>query len=340
MKPIKVSAEREYQVLFTDSWSEQIRSLIGARRFIILTQASLRDRVVDVFPEDSIIVTADGEEQKSLTSFTTLLEDFANRGLDRNSLIIGVGGGATTDLAGFLAATYMRGIDWVAVPTSIAGMVDAAIGGKTGVNLSSGKNLAGAFFSPIQVIVDLDWLSTLPTREIRAGLAESVKCGFISDLRILELFQDGYEKNLADIIHRSVAVKAGVVSKDFRESFEREILNYGHTLGHAVEQDSSYQLRHGEAVSIGMVFAAELSLRESGLSRDLVDLHYQILESLNLPCTYKRDSWNNLFELMSRDKKRRGSSIRFVSLTGIGQTDRLEVEATKLKEIYEATVGR
>lgn len=340
MKPIEVRAEREYQVLFTDSWSEQIRSLIGARRFIILTQASLRDRVVDVFPEDSIIVNADGEEQKSLTSFTTLLEDFANRGLDRNSLIIGVGGGATTDLAGFLAATYMRGIDWVAVPTSIAGMVDAAIGGKTGVNLSSGKNLAGAFFSPIQVIVDLDWLSTLPTREIRAGLAESVKCGFISDLRILELFQYGYEKNLADIIHRSVAVKAAVVSKDFRESFEREILNYGHTLGHAVEQDSSYQLRHGEAVSIGMVFAAELSLRESGLSRDLVDLHYQILESLNLPCTYKRDSWNNLFELMSRDKKRRGSSIRFVSLTGIGQTDRLEVEATKLKEIYEATVGR
>ncbi|MFM8384062.1 MAG: 3-dehydroquinate synthase, partial [Actinomycetota bacterium] len=132
MKPIKVSAEREYQVLFTDSWSEQIRSLIGARRFIILTQASLRHRVVDVFPEESIIVTADGEEQKSLTTFTTILEDLGNRGLDRNSLIIGIGGGATTDLAGFLAATYMRGIDWVAVPTSIAGMVDAAIGGKTG----------------------------------------------------------------------------------------------------------------------------------------------------------------------------------------------------------------
>ncbi|MFM8964807.1 MAG: 3-dehydroquinate synthase, partial [Actinomycetota bacterium] len=123
MKPIKVSAEREYQVLFTDSWSEQIRSLIGARRFIILTQASLRHRVVDVFPEESIIVTADGEEQKSLTTFTTILEDLGSRGLDRNSLIIGLGGGATTDLAGFLAATYMRGIDWVAVPTSIAGMV-------------------------------------------------------------------------------------------------------------------------------------------------------------------------------------------------------------------------
>ena len=340
MKPINISAEREYQVLFTESWSEQVRPLVGARRFVILTQASLRDRVVDAFPEDSIIVTADGEEQKSLTSFTTLLEEFANRGLDRNSLIIGIGGGATTDLAGFLASTYMRGIDWVAVPSSIAGMVDAAIGGKTGVNLSSGKNLAGAFYSPIQVIIDLDWLSTLPSREVRAGLAESVKCGFISDLKILELFQDGHEKNLAEIVHRSVAVKADVVSKDFRESFQREILNYGHTLGHAVERDSRYQLRHGEAVSIGMVFAAELSHRVCGLSRDVLDLHYQILERLNLPCNYKRDSWENLLDLMRRDKKRRGNSIRFVSLTGIGKTDRVEMEAAELKDIYEATVGR
>lgn len=340
MKPINVSAERDYQVLFTESWSDQVRSLVGARRFVILTQAALSDRVIDAFPEDSIIVTADGEEQKSLTSFSTLLEEFANRGLDRNTLIIGIGGGATTDLAGFLASTYMRGIDWVAVPTSIAGMVDAAIGGKTGVNLSSGKNLAGAFCSPIQVIVDLDWLSTLPSREVRAGLAESVKCGFISDLKILELFQDGYEKHLAEIIHRSVAVKAEIVSKDFRENFEREVLNYGHTLGHAVELDSSYQLRHGEAVSIGMLFAAELSHRVCGLSRNVVDLHYQILESLNLPCNYKRDSWDNLFQLMVRDKKRRGNSIRFVSLTGIGKTDRVEVEAAKLKDIYEATVGR
>ena len=340
MKPINVSAERDYQVLFTESWSDQVRSLVGARRFVILTQAALSDRVIDAFPEDSIIVTADGEEQKSLTSFSTLLEEFANRGLDRNTLIIGIGGGATTDLAGFLASTYMRGIDWVAVPTSIAGMVDAAIGGKTGVNLSSGKNLAGAFCSPIQVIVDLDWLSTLPSREVRAGLAESVKCGFISDLKILELFQDGYEKHLGEIIHRSVAVKAEIVSKDFRENFEREVLNYGHTLGHAVELDSSYQLRHGEAVSIGMLFAAELSHRVCGLSRNVVDLHYQILESLNLPCNYKRDSWDNLFQLMVRDKKRRGNSIRFVSLTAIGKTDRIEVEAAKLKDIYETTVGR
>lgn len=340
MKAIEVRTEREYQIIFTDSWSSQLKSFIGQRRFVILTQASLRDRVLAYFPADSIIVTAEGEKQKSLANFTTLLEELAHQGLDRNSLIIGIGGGATTDLAGFLAATYMRGIDWVAVPTSIAGMVDAAIGGKTGVNLSSGKNLAGAFHSPAGVVVDLDWLTTLPSRELRAGLAESVKCGFISDFRILELFQDGFEKNLAEIIHRSIAVKAAVVTKDFRESFDREVLNYGHTLGHAVEQDSNYQLAHGEAVSIGMVFAAELSHITSGLSRDLVDLHYAILEGLNLPCSYKKDSWGNLIGLMGRDKKRRGQAIRFVSLLEIGKTDRIEVESTKLKEIYEATVGR
>ncbi|MBU3715699.1 MAG: 3-dehydroquinate synthase [Candidatus Nanopelagicaceae bacterium] len=340
MKAIEVSAERKYQITFTDSWSRELKSLIGGRQFVILTQTSLRDRVVAAFSEDSIVVTAEGEQQKTLANFTTLLEELAHRGLDRNSLIIGIGGGATTDLAGFLAATYMRGIDWVAVPTSIAGMVDAAIGGKTGVNLSSGKNLVGAFHSPAEVIIDFDWLKTLPNRELRAGLAESVKCGFISDSRILELFQDGYERNLAAIIHRSVAVKASVVTKDFRESFEREVLNYGHTLGHAIEQDSNYQLAHGEAVSIGMVFAAEISHITSGLSRDLVDLHYAILKGLDLPCSYKKDSWENLISLMGRDKKRRGQAIRFVSLLAVGKTDRIEVESAKLKEIYEATVGR
>jgi 3-dehydroquinate synthase len=340
MKPILVSAERDYGITFTDSWSRELKSLIGDRHFVIITQAQLRDRVEATFSEDSIIVTADGEEQKSLSTFTTLLEELALRALSRNSLIIGIGGGATTDLAGFLAATYMRGIDWMAIPTSSAGMVDAAIGGKTGINLPTGKNLAGAFHSPAQVIVDLGWLATLPNRELRAGLAESVKCGFISDSKILELFQDGFEKNLAEIIYRSVAVKAGVVSRDFRESFEREVLNYGHTLGHAVERDSNYTLSHGEAVSIGMVFAAEVSHVASGLSRDVVDLHYTILNQLNLPRSYKKDSWNNLMNLMGRDKKRRGQSIRFVSLKSIGKTDRVEVEAARLKEIYEASVGR
>ncbi|MEY3347431.1 MAG: hypothetical protein RL159_117, partial [Actinomycetota bacterium] len=140
----------------------ELKSLIGDRHFVIITQAQLRDRVEATFSEDSIIVTADGEEQKSLSTFTTLLEELALRALSRNSLIIGIGGGATTDLAGFLAATYMRGIDWMAIPTSSAGMVDAAIGGKTGINLPTGKNLAGAFHSPAQVIVDLGWLATLP----------------------------------------------------------------------------------------------------------------------------------------------------------------------------------
>ena len=340
MNPIEIIAERSYQVSFSDSWDTRLKELIGTRGFIILTQAVLAERVTAHFAVEDVVILPEGESQKSLASYSKLLEVLAARNLDRNALIIGIGGGATTDLAGFLAATYLRGVEWVAVPTSVAGMVDAAIGGKTGINLDSGKNLAGVFYSPAEVIVSLDWLTTLTQRDVRAGLSESLKCGFIADPQIIALFKKGYEKNLEEIIHRSIAVKASIVSKDFRESYERESLNYGHTLGHAIEKDSNYGLRHGEAISIGMIFAAELSRIQNGLADEVVGDHYELLEVLELPVTYKRDSWPSLLQFMSRDKKRKTRSIRFVTLIEPGGTSRSEFSSELLETIYKDKIAR
>jgi 3-dehydroquinate synthase len=252
---------------------------------------------------------------------------------------VGIGGGATTDLAGFVAATYLRGVDWVAIPTTVAGMVDAAIGGKTGVNLTSGKNLAGAFYSPKEVVIDTSWLSTLSDRDIRAGLAEAVKCGFISEPKILDLIFD-WKRNLTEIIALSVGVKADVVSRDFKESYEREILNYGHTLGHAIEKYSDYSLRHGEAVSIGMCFAADLSVMLSGLSGSIAEKHREILQSLELPVTYSATAFDGLFDLMQSDKKRGADGLRFVTLKALGSTDRVTASKEVLNECYLESVGR
>jgi len=252
-------------------------------------------------------------------------------GFTRADLIVGIGGGAVTDFAGYLAASWLRGMDWIAVPTTVAGMVDAAVGGKTGINSDYGKNLIGAFHSPIAVLIDPSWLQTLSDRDFASGLAEVVKCGFIADGEILKLMGS---KSLADIrasreltvelIDRSVAVKARVVSGDFKESFNREILNYGHTFGHAVELLSKYSLRHGECVSIGMAFIAYLSESLSLISPELSKLHIETLSRLGLPVTYKGAQWPELLAAMKLDKKSRGNALRFVVITEIGKTQRLE----------------
>ena len=229
-----------------------------------------------------------------------------------------------TDVAGFAAASWLRGIEWIAVPTSVAGMVDASIGGKTGINSEYGKNLVGAFHSPSAVLIDTTWLHTLSNRDFSAGMAEVIKCGFISESRIIELLLGQDVKSLRldhervlSLIEAAVNIKAQVVSADFKESFAREVLNYGHTLGHAIEIHSKYTMRHGEAISIGLVFAAELA-------------------SLDLPTTYPRSAWNELLPLLSLDKKTRGSTLRFVAISAIGKTHRIEgVSPAQLLQAYE-----
>lgn len=244
----------------------------------------------------------------------------------RSDAVVGFGGGSTTDLAGFVAATWLRGVKFVQVSTTLLGMVDAAVGGKTGINTAEGKNLVGAFYAPSAVICDLDTLLTLPKNEIIAGMGEVVKYGFIADERILEIIEanpdqatDPTSAEFAELIERSVAIKARVVASDFRESGLREILNYGHTLGHAIEHAERYQWRHGAAISIGMMFVAELARLAGRLSDEVVDRHRSVLTLLGLPTKYDAAKWETLLASMQRDKKSRAGQLRFVVLDDIAK---------------------
>ena len=244
----------------------------------------------------------------------------------RTDAVIGFGGGATTDVAGFVAATWLRGVRLVQVPTSVAGMVDAAVGGKTGINTNEGKNLVGSFYAPAGVIVDLDLLDTLPKNEILAGFAEIVKCGFIAEPEILDLIEqdvdtvtDPTSAAFRRVVELSIALKARVVSEDFKEGGLREILNYGHTLGHAIEHAERYQWRHGAAVAVGMMFAAELSRLAGRLPDAVADRHRSILDSLSLPTEYPLGRWNTLLATMQRDKKARAGMLRFIVLDDLAK---------------------
>ena len=255
---------------------------------------------------------------------------------NRNDAVIGLGGGSTTDLAGFVAATWLRGIRSVLIPTTMLGMVDAAIGGKTGINTSEGKNLVGAFHLPDSVVIDLDTLSSLPRNELLAGMAEVVKYGFIAAPEILEIIEsdqsatDPTSEAFERLIRESVRIKTDVTSRDFKESGDREFLNYGHTLGHAIEHAERYKWRHGAAISIGMVFAAELSMLSGKLSEAEVSRHRSIFESLGLPITYRADRWPQLLDTMQRDKKARGGALRFVVLDRIGKPSILSAPTPEL----------
>ena len=347
MKSISVTADRDYEVVIDIDWQKAIEPyLINRGQVAVIVSEAMRDRIVNLPVTDAqihIFTVPDSEAGKSFATYQKVLDWLGAAGFTRNDLVIAVGGGAVTDLSGFVASSWLRGIDWVAVPTTLAAMVDAAVGGKTGINSEYGKNLIGSFYSPISVLVDLSWLSTLSDRDFAAGLAEVIKCGFIVDTEIVELLKD---RNLLDVrgdraltlelITRSIAVKAKVVSGDFKESFDREILNYGHTLGHAIELHSKYALRHGECVSIGLVFAANLANQVGILSDEITALHISTLEKLGLPTSYEARHWPELRANMAIDKKSRSGTLRFVAISDIGKTLRIEAPSeSDLLAAYE-----
>jgi 3-dehydroquinate synthase len=286
----------------------------------------LREALISAGFEAILAGVPDSEDAKRVEVAAFCWGIMGQSDFTRSDAVIGFGGGSTTDLAGFVAATWLRGVQLIQVPTTLLGMVDASIGGKTGINTAEGKNLVGAFYSPTRVIVDLDTLNTLPRNEILAGFAEVVKYGFISDPRILELIEQDVDNAtnpstdvFREIIERCVAIKAKVVSGDFKESGLREILNYGHTLGHAIEHAERYKWRHGAAISIGMVFVAELARIAGRLSDEVVDRHRSVLGLLGLPVSYPAAKWNQLVETMQRDKKSRAGALRFVVLDDIAR---------------------
>lgn len=331
---MRIDGPDPYEVLIGRNLLDNIpKFLDGARKILIVhpvgltvSAEALRDSLVKAGYEVVLAGVPDSEDAKRIEVAAFCWGILGKSEFSRSDMIIGFGGGAITDLAGFVAATWLRGVGVVQIPTTLLAMVDAAIGGKTGVNTSEGKNLVGVFHSPKAVIVDLETLSTLPRNELVAGFAEVVKCGFISDTDILDLIEGNLESAtdpsselFLDLVSRAIAVKSKVVREDFRELGLREILNYGHTLGHAIELAERYKWRHGAAVSIGMVFAAELALLNGRLGTNDVQRHRDILTSLGLPTTYPGDKWPQLLANMRVDKKARAGNLRFVVLDQIGK---------------------
>lgn len=287
--------------------------------------------------------TPDGEAAKDAPVLAFCWGVLGRAGFTRSDAVVTVGGGATTDLGGFLAATWLRGVRVVHVPTSLLAMVDAAVGGKTGINTAEGKNLVGAFYEPAAVLCDLAVLGTLPRPELVSGLAEVVKCGFIADPAILDLVERAPQAaltpgtpELRELIERAIRVKVDVVSRDFKETLAtdgtaaagghpgREALNYGHTLGHAIERAQGYRVRHGEAVAVGMVYVAELARLAGRLDPVTAARHRAVLASLGLPTTYAGAPFGDLLATMRIDKKSRGDLLRFVVLDGPARPTVLE----------------
>lgn len=269
------------------------------------------------------VILPPGEQSKTMATVSALWEAFLAAGLDRSSTVVALGGGVVGDLAGFAAATYLRGVPWVAAPTSLLAMVDASMGGKTGVDLPQGKNLVGAFHPPSLVLSDPAVLATLPQTELRNGLAEVVKHGVIGDPRLFELCSQPWEAvtaNMDEVVRRAVAVKVRVIRADPFEKGPRAALNLGHTLGHALEVTTDYQLRHGEAVSVGMVFAAQLAekmgLAEAGLALRLE----QTLGGLGLPVEIPSGlDAERILSALRLDKKRSAGVVRFVLPVRLGE---------------------
>jgi 3-dehydroquinate synthase len=275
-----------------------------------------------------------GEACKSLTEIERTVEWLASHGYDRRAAVVGIGGGAATDHAGFAAAIYLRGIPFATLPTTLLAMVDASVGGKTGVDLRAGKNLVGAFHQPRAVVADLEFLETLPPRERSAGLAEVVKCGFIADPEILDLLERSdpvlSSDLLLDLITRAVRVKAEVVAADETEAGRRAILNFGHTFGHALEAASGYDLLHGEAVALGMIAALDLGANLGIGPPALAARARALLSRLGLPIDAARRLDASVLARLAVDKKRHGDQIHFVFCRAVGQAQLTDVAVADL----------
>ena len=358
---ITVAGERPYQVLVGYGLLAEVPNMLGrgVQRVALLhpptmiKTAELLSRLLTTAGLEPVrIDVPDAEAAKSVAVAERCWSILGNAGFTRSDAVVGLGGGATTDLAGFVAATWLRGVRGVMVPTTLLGMVDAAVGGKTGINTAEGKNLVGCFHEPVGVVCDLDALSTLPHADLVAGLAEVIKCGFIADPEILTMIESDPASAvrpdsplLHELIKRAVAVKARVVTADLRETTStgstvgRELLNYGHTVGHAIERRERFAWRHGDAISVGMVYAAELARLAGRLDTATAGRHREVLSSVGLPTSYAADAFDELLQIMALDKKTRGSTLRFVILNDLASAEILAAPKEHLLRAAYAAVS-
>ncbi|SFP39403.1 3-dehydroquinate synthase [Geodermatophilus dictyosporus] len=327
MRRVTVAGEEPYEVVIGPGAQAELGLLLAGTAKAAVVHApplaALAGAAVETLQTAGVaaeaVVVPDGEAAKTAEVAARVWDELGRLGLTRSDAVVGVGGGAVTDLAGFVAATWVRGVRVVQVPTSVLGMVDAAVGGKTGINTAAGKNLVGAFHPPAGVLADTDVLAGLPEAEFRSGMAEVVKCGLIADAGILDLLtvDPTGRRDTGELVERAVQVKADAVGEDLYDTGRREFLNYGHTLGHAIERVEDFGWRHGEAVAVGLVFAAELAGQAGLLTPAEVDRHRSLVAAMGLPTRYRGD-WAALQAVMRVDKKARGSTLRFVVLDGLG----------------------
>lgn len=322
MKKLTVNASRQYDILIEggllNSIGQIIYSYFQPCRVAVITDdkvsglylqrvlSSLNGKGFNCFP----IEFKNGENSKNLEVYSYLVENLAECGLDRNDLIVALGGGVTGDMSGFAAATYLRGIKYIQIPTTVLAAVDSSVGGKTGLNLSSGKNLAGAFWQPSLVVCDTDTFDSLSTETFSDGVAEIIKYGMIKDKRLLDaLAASSIVTN--DIVYSCCSIKADIVSRDEYESGERRLLNFGHTIGHAIEKCSGYKISHGHAVAAGMAIITRAAVKLGYVSEPVYILLKRALEQNSLPLTVQFNI-TELAEAALHDKKRKGESINLI----------------------------
>jgi 3-dehydroquinate synthase len=312
----------QYDIQIADGVLQSLPSIVGQCRAVIITNPTLlthyQERLRQLLPDATCITMQDGEQHKNLETVAHLYEGCFAAGLDRAGKVIAFGGGVVGDTAGYVAATFMRGIAFIQVPTSLLSMVDSSVGGKVGVDHPQGKNLIGAFKQPDTVLIDPTVLKTLPDREWRCGMAEVIKHGFLADPELLNLALWG-KSQAAELVTRAVQVKVDVVQQDPYEATIRAHLNLGHTFGHAIEKVSEFAWPHGEAVGVGLVCAAHLSYRLNLCSASLVDTVTQVVQQVGLPTRIGDLDPQAINTAMSTDKKRKSGKLRFVVLHGVGQ---------------------
>jgi 3-dehydroquinate synthase len=359
---LHVGGASPYDVVIGRGVASRLPGLLGEKvqrvAFLYAAElAELAQPVLDVIrPHYDVLALGlpSGEQTKSAEVAFDCWEALGEAGFTRSDAVVTFGGGATTDLGGFVAATWLRGVRVVHVPTTLLAMVDAAVGGKTGINTGAGKNLVGSFHEPAGVLVDLDTLLTLPREELVSGFGEVIKCGFIADPEILALVERDPEAAtdpagdvLPELVERSIQVKIDVVVADLKETGGsgghpgREALNYGHTMAHAIERAEGYTMRHGEAVSIGCVFVAELSRLTGHITSDLAARHASTFGAVGLPVSYDGASFEDLLAAMRVDKKSRGNTLRFVVLDAVGSPVVLEGPSEdQLRAAYDVMTGK
>ena len=359
---LHVGGAAPYDVVIGSGLLGELPALLGpdVRRVAVIhpralaaTGEAIRVDLADQGYDAHGIEIPDGEEAKLAPVASFCWQVLGQTGFTRSDAVVTVGGGATTDMGGFVAATWLRGVKVVHMPTTLLGMVDAAVGGKTGMNTTEGKNLVGAFHEPAGVLCDLATLETLPRNELVSGLAEVIKCGFIADPAILDLVErdpvaatEAGSGELRELIERAIRVKIDVVVTDLKETGGvgghpgRESLNYGHTLGHAVERVERYKFRHGAAVSIGMMYVAELARLAGRLDESTADRHRTVLELVGLPTSYQGGRWPQLHDAMKVDKKARGDQLRFVVLEGLARPAILQAPDPALLTAAYAEISR